>query len=260
MQGLLGPESPQATSCCVAYLGGCTVAGGAWDGARVGQSRELAYESQFHLAVQLRRRFPGQPFVIRNFAEDGVTASQFLDRGRLEAMREVLPRVDVAFLRYGIADRKHEGIPKTIHSIESLCARLAATFQGITLVLETDMWVDYPAHYLWDRNPRLAPLYEELRQLAAAKRYPLVDIYSKVEAETASGNWDLRKRATLGPDHVINDASLDSVFGDDPTFFTEVHPNSHCLRLIAEWEVEELEELFGDRLPNSRGGTTPGSG
>ena len=171
----------------------------------------------------------------------------------MEAMYEVLSRVDVAFLRYGIADRKHEGIPRTIRSIESLCARLESTFRGIVIVLETDMWVDYPTHYLWDRNPRLAPLYAELRRLASEKGYPLVDIYSRVEAETDSGNWDLRKRATLGTEHVINDASLDSVFGADPEFFTNVHPNSHCLRLIAEWEVEKLEELFGDRLPNSGG-------
>ena len=40
-------------------------------------------------------------------------------------------------------------------------------------------------------------------------------------------------------------------FGDDPAFFTNIHPNSRGMGLIADWEIETLRELFGDKLPNT---------
>jgi len=249
---ILGPEPPLEAACSIAYLGGCTVQGGAPDGARVGHSEYLAGETQFHLAVRLRRDFPGRPFVIRNFGEAGATAGEFIERGGVGAMKAALPRVDVAFLRYGIADRKAEGIPKTIENIGALCERLEETFDGVTIILETDMWVDYPTHYIWDRNPKLAPLYERVRELAAARGYPLVDIFANVEAETKKGNWDLRGRVVpAGGDHEVRDDTFDAFFGDDPAYFTDVHPNPRCLGLIAEWEAAKLKALFGGRLPNA---------
>lgn len=252
LRAILDAEPPATRACCIACLGGCTVQGGALAGARVGHGEYLAGETQFHLAVRLRRDFPGRPFVIRNFGEAGVTAGEFTERGGVEAMKAALPRIDVAFLRYGIADRKAEGIPKTIENIGALCERLEETFAGITIVIETDMWVDYPTHYIWDRNPRLAPLYDRVRELAAARGYPLVDIFANVEAETERGNWDLRGRVIpAGGEHKVRDDTFDAFFGDDPAYFTDVHPNARCLGLIAEWEIAKLRELFGDQLPNT---------
>jgi len=252
LRAILDAEPPPESACCIACLGGCTVRGGLFEGSRIGHLEHLAHETQFHLAVRLRRDFPGRPFVIRNFGEAGVTAGEFINRGGVEAMEAALPRIHVAFLRFGIADRKAEGIPKTIENIGRLCDRLEAAFAGITIVIETDMWVDYPTHYIWDRNPRLAPLYGRLRAFAQARGYPLVDIFANVEAETKRGNWDLRERVVpASGDHRIRDDSFDAFFGDDPAYFTDVHPNPRCLGLIAEWEVATLTELFRDRLPNT---------
>ena len=234
---ILGPEPPPEGSCCIAYLGGCTVRGGSIDGARVGQSDDLAGETQFHLAVRLHRAYPGQPFVIRNFAEAGVTAGEFAAWGRVDTMREVLPRVDVAFLRDGIADRKNEGIPRTVENMGILCERLEQAFDTIRIILETD------------RNPRLAPLHEQMRELAADRGYPVVDIFANVEAETRRGNWDLRTRAAPVEGHARIDDSFDELFGDDPAFFSDIHPNNRCLGPIAEWEVAAIEGIFGGRLP-----------
>ena len=257
---ILGAEPRHETSCCIVYLGGCTVEGGRLQGASVGHCGDLAGESQFHLAVRLRRAFPGQAAVIRNFAEAGVTAGDFLCEGHVERLREAIPHLDIVFMRYGIADRKSEGIPRTIANISALCRRLEGTFGGITIVLETDMWVDYPIHYLWDRNPRLAPLYEDIRDLAAREGYPLVDIFANMEAEAQRGNWDLRKRfVPVEGHHWISDDSLDPFFGEDPAFFTHIHPNNRCLGLIADWEVAKLRELFGDQLPGCIRATPPGA-
>jgi hypothetical protein len=67
--------------------------------------------------------------------------------------------------------------------------------------------------------------------------------------ETERGNWDLRVRGLPDPQHMVLDDSFDKFFGDDPAFFTNIHPNSRCLGLIADWEIEKLKEIFGDRLP-----------
>ena len=249
---ILGQEPSPEESCCIAYLGGCTLEGGRPEGVGVTRGEELC-PTQFNLAIRLRRAFPGQAFVIRNFGDAGETAGEFLSRGRVEIVRGALPHLDVAFLRYGIADRKREGIPKTVENVTRLCRQLKEVVPGVTIIIETDMWVDYPKHYLWGRNARLAPLYDRLRDMAASEGYAVVDIFANVEAETRQGNWDLRKRAVpVEGKGGIQDDSFDDLFGDDPAFFTNVHPNARCLGLIAQWEVAKLKELFGDRLPGAK--------
>ena len=108
---------------------------------------------------------------------------------------------------------------------------------------------DYPKHYMWDRNSKLAPLYDAMREMARSEGYPIVDIFRNMRTETERGNWDLRVRGLPDGEHTISDDSFDEFFGDDPAFFSNIHPNSRCMGLIADWEVEKLRELFGDRLP-----------
>lgn len=234
-------EPPMATSCCIALFGDCTV----------DVHMPAAMRPESHLAVRLRRAFPGQPFVIRNFGDSGGTAGEFVRGGDLEKALSEMPRVDIAFVRYGINDRKRDGIPRCIENVGTLCDLLRRRCANVSIIIETGMWVDHPEHYMFDRNSRLAPLYEAMRKLAEDEGYPLVDIYEKMETETRQGNWDLRVRGLPDREHAILDGSFDQFFADDPAFFTNIHPNSRCLGLIADWEVEELRELFGDRLPNA---------
>jgi hypothetical protein len=42
---------------------------------------------------------------------------------------------------------------------------------------------------------------------------------------------------------VVLDDSFDPFFGDEPLYFANVHPNSRCLALIAEWEVAMIRQL-----------------
>lgn len=227
---------PLEAACVIALLGDCTVACSYFPPAN---------RPENHLRVRLCRAFPDQPFVVRNLAADGESAADFLRSERIEEALFSLPRLDVAFVRYGINDRKRDGIGGCIQSLKSLCQAIRERYEGVTLCIETSIWVDYPAHYLWDRNAALAPLYEAIRAFAQEQGYPLVDIYANMEAETRRGNWDLRVRGLPTPQHLIVDDSLDVFFGDDPAFFTNIHPNSRCLSLIAEWETKALLHLFG---------------
>jgi acyl-CoA thioesterase-1 len=234
-------EPPMATSCCIGLFGDCTV----------DVYMPPAMRPESHLAVRLRRAFPGQPFVIRNFGDSGGTAGEFVRCGDLEKAMSEMPRLDIAFVRYGINDRKRDGIPRCIENVRTLCDLVRRRCSNATIVIETGMWVDYPKHYMYDRNSRLAPLYQAMRGLAEEEGYPLLDVFEKMEAETRRGNWDLRVRGMPDREHAILDGSFDQFFADDPAFFTNIHPNSRCLGLIADWEVEKLRELFGERLPNA---------
>jgi acyl-CoA thioesterase-1 len=236
------PAPPVETSCCIALFGDCTV----------DVDFPPAMRPENHLAVRLRRAFPGQPFLIRNLAESGGTAGDLIASGRMEAALATLARLDVAFVRYGVNDRKRDGIPACIANLEALCGRVVQKSVSAAIIVETGIWVDYPTHYLFDRNARLGPLYQAMRELAAEKGYPMVDVYAKMEMETRRGNWDLRVRGLPDREHTIHDDSFDQFFADDPAFFTNIHPNSRCLGMIADWEVEKLRALFGDRLPGLR--------
>lgn len=225
------PEPDPETAFVVALLGDCTVSC---------SYLPPANRPENHLAVRLRRAFPQRPHLVRNLAASGESAADYLRSGRAESSLAALPRLDAVFIRYGINDRKQAGIAGCINSLRSLCGLVRQRFPGATLFIETGIWVDYPAHYLWDRSARLAPLYEAMRELAREEGYGLVDIFARMEAETRRGNWDLRVRGLPTPEHVIVDDSFDAFFGEDPAFFTNIHPNSRCLGLIAEWEVEAL--------------------
>ena len=71
----------------------------------------------------------------------------------------------------------------------------------------------------------------------------ILDIYRKMEEETQKGNWDLRIRVGM------LDETFDRFFGNDPLYFTDVHPNSRCMSLIAQWETHLLLQLFENTLP-----------
>ena len=235
-------EPPADHSCCIALVGDCTVSCLRWPPANRPES---------HLAVRLRRAFPGQLFVIRNISDEGGSAGGFLESGKLRELFDILPHLHIAFVRFGINDRKRDGVLGCIRNLRALCHQVTDHYPGVTVVIETGMWVDYPDHYMWDRNAKLAPLYEAMQDMAEAEGYLLVDIFTHMRLETEKGNWDLRVRGLPDPEHTIVDDSFDAFFADDPAFFTNIHPNSKCMGLIADWEVEKLTELFGSRLPNT---------
>ena len=131
-----------------------------------------------------------------------------------------------------------------------MCSQILDHYQGGTLVIETGMWVDYPDHYMWDRNAKLGPLFDAMKVMARQEDYPVIDIFDYIRGETEAGNWDLRLRGLPDLEHTIIDNSFDEFFGTDPAFYSNIHPNTRCLGLIADWEVDKIKALFGDRLPS----------
>lgn len=231
---------PGRANSTIALIGDCTVACTYFPPAN---------RPENHLAVRLRRAFPIQPFVIHNLARDGESADEFQEPERFDKALADISHMDIAFVRYGINDRKRHGISGCIRYLDALCDTIQKRFADVTIFLETGMWVDYPRHYLWDRNASLGPLYEAISRYAREAGRPVVDTYNRMKAETERGNWDLRVRGLPVPEHTIVDDSFDAFFGGDPAFFTNIHPNSRCLGLIAEWEIEQIRLHFGTKLP-----------
>ena len=234
-------EPPFATACSIALIGDCTVACTYFPPAN---------RPQNHLAVRLRRAFPNQPFVIRNLAQDGESADDFLKPQRFDKAFADISRLDIAFIRYGINDRKRHGISGCIANLQIVCEAVRQRFPGVTLFIETGIWVDYPTHYLWDRNASLGPLYEAMRTWAQEADYPVVDIYARTvrpKPNAATGTCGCAAcqyqniRLWMTPSMTF--------FGDDAAFFTNIHPNSRCMGLIAEWEIEQIRLHFGTTLP-----------
>jgi hypothetical protein len=229
-------------ACSIALVGDCTVSCLCWPPAN---------RQENHLAVRLRRAYPDQAFLVWNMSDEGASAGSYMSGGRLDQLFGILPRLDVAFVRFGVTDRKRDSVSGCIRNLRELCHRIAVHYPGVYIVIETGIWVDYPEHYMWDRNAKLTSLYAAMRDMSASEGYPVVDIFANMRAETERGNWDLRVRGIPDLEHTIIDTSFDEFFGTDSAFFTNIHPNSRCMGLIAEWQIEILKERFETRLPNT---------
>jgi hypothetical protein len=218
--------------CSVALLGDSTVACRYFPAAN---------RPENHLLVRLQRAFPDQRFVVQNLAaaEEG----NGLDPGRLAQIFAAIPEMHLVFLRCHIRETEEEGFQAYMRGLQACCDALRQQYPGVTVILETGIWIHHPAHFFEESQGHLAPMYNNLKAWAIEAGYPIIDIYQKMQAEAAKGNWDLRVRGLPTLEQTVLDDSFDTFFGDEPLFFANIHPNSRCLALIAEWEVALLKLL-----------------
>jgi lysophospholipase L1-like esterase len=204
--------------------------------------------NETRLAEALERHFPGECFSITNEGLDGEAVSGFLRRYERTMAR--YPRVDYLLIRYGVNDRRRDGVEGFRTTLRTLVDRLRSDYPSARLVLETGMFVDYPAHYAWDRNARVQPIYDVVRELGANYNLPVVDIYERMKAETEAGNWDLRVRGYgVVDDHIpVLGSSQDHLYGDDVYWFTNIHPNPAGIAVIADEEARVMARHWPDGL------------
>lgn len=209
----------------------------------------LPEEAKHHVVLQalLHDAYPDQAMEIKNWADNGEFIARYLLRGTYEKHRVVQPGIDVAIIRFGTNDQKRMDVAEYHRQMEKFLALLRRDFPGIQIVLETGVYVDFPAHYRFDRNQVLSPYWEVSRQIASQEGLPLVDYFEVGRKETERGNWDLRVRKGLVPD-----ASQDAGKEGDPDWFSDIHPNPLGVKLAAQEEVRVLKRTFPERLPSGQ--------
>lgn len=225
----------------VALFGGSSVA-----------TTYLPEKSKHHVALgkELTEAYPGQAIRVSNFADNGEFIARYLLRGAYEKHRQSVSGIDVAIIRFGTNDIKRMDTMEYRGQLEKFLDLLKKDFPGIQIILETGMYVDYPAHYSSDRNKKLNPAWQVSRDIAAKDGYPLVDYYETVKAEAAAGNWDVRVRARSRGDGFILDASQDAGKENNPRWFTDIHPNPEGVRMAIREEVKTLKAHFPEKLPS----------
>jgi hypothetical protein len=228
-----GEEPAEPSACSIALIGDGTVACDYFPPAN---------RPENHLLVRLRHAFPDQQFLVRNVAA-AENAAESLRSGRLEQVFAAIPQIHLAFVRYNLDENDTAGSRSHINSLQQIGEALRRQYPGVTVIFETGIWVHHPSHFIGDSHARLGPMYDQVRGWATEIGYPIVDVFTKMQAEAARGSWDLRVRGVSSREEVVLDDSFDAFFGDEPLYFANIHPNSRCLGLIAEWEVAMVKQL-----------------
>jgi len=217
------------------------------------------------LNARLAEHYRGQPVVNVNVCKSGDYVFRFMHERRLWLLwrtryeRDVcrsVPRIDIALVRYGDNYRKEVSLDAFESELEELCDRLLHDYPGIRIVLETNAYVD-PAHNAGGRpNEEYDRVYEIVRRVARARRYPLVDVFARFRREVSAGNWDLCIRnAKLSHERFgrqIVDDSEDAAMAAVPHWFRNRHPNVRAAALTADEELNTLVATWPDRLPTAR--------
>ncbi|HEY1012865.1 MAG TPA: GDSL-type esterase/lipase family protein [Herpetosiphonaceae bacterium] len=223
----------------ILQLGDCTVACSYMLPHQRGEAR---------LQERLCEAYADPELRVVNEGLDGEATEDFLNRYDRTMAR--YPHVDLIIIRYGVNDRKRYGIAPFRSKLIELCDVLERDYPKARFILETGIYVDYPAHYAFDRNSKLEPVYRMIGQLAAERGYGVVDIYDRMKRETAAGNWDLRARGygSVDEDDPVLGPALDDVHGHDVRWFTNIHPNIRGVQVIVDEEVNVITSTWPDSL------------
>ncbi len=219
----------------VLQLGDCTVA----------CSYMLPHQrGEVLLQQRLREAYADPDITVVNEGLDGEATEDFLKRYDRTISR--YPQIDLMIIRYGVNDRKRYGIAPFRERLIELCELLERDYPGAKFILETGIYVDYPAHYAFDRNAKLEPVYRMITALAQERGYTVVDVFERMKRETEQGNWDLRARGfgSVDEDEPVLGPALDHLYGQDVRWFTNIHPNHRGVRAIVDEEVKVITNTW----------------
>lgn len=200
------------------------------------------HKNERKLHEKLVALYPNDEINVVNEGLDGETIAQFLKRYERVRARNAPP--EYVIIRYGVNDRKAYGVDGFRARLHELCARLAADLPRARVLLETGMFVDYPAHYEFDRNRVLQPIYDAVREQGAARGWAVIDVYERMRRETEAGNWDLRVRGygVVDEDIPVLGAGQDHLHQGDVRWWTNIHPNPTGIDVIADEEAQVMKQ------------------
>jgi lysophospholipase L1-like esterase len=138
------------------------------------------------LAPMLAKGFPARKIRQINLGADGEYIKDLLDSGRYKkVVKENYQRVDVAIIRYGANDTRFGAAEDFKKQLASLCDALRSDYPGIKILLGT-------GPYLKGTQAQYGQYWQAIRDLAADRKFGLVDIYARMEKSQSD-------KLTLGP-------------------------------------------------------------
>lgn len=200
------------------------------------------------LAAKLRALYPADECTVTNEGLDGEHVFGFLRRYERTLRR--VPRPDYVLIRFGVNDRKAHGVDGFRQHLGTLCDRLLSSFPDARILLETGMYVDFPAHYEFDRNAILEPIYDVIRETGQRGGFPVVDVYRRMRRETEAGNWDLRVRGygVVDDEIPVLGPGQDHLHSGDVRWWTNIHPNPRGIAVIADEEAAVIKQHWPESL------------
>lgn len=131
---------------------------------------------------------------------------------------------------FGLNDEKYIDTVQFEEYQRELVNQIQTNTNG-TPILMTNVWVDYPDHYSYDRNTlKIEPYDNVKRKIAKELGIHLIDVYQRFKYEyEVNGIWDTRIRNTE-----VWDDSLDDIYGDDVSWFSNIHYNILGNEIVAD--------------------------
>jgi hypothetical protein len=210
------------------------------------------------LNVRLKATYKTSQITNVNVAEGGDSIRRFLDNRRYEKdVKNKLPRIDIAFIRYGMNDMDRRTLPEYRKDLEELCDRVAADFPAVNIILESNMYVPWLTD---SHNKRFNEVWDVARQVAKDRNYSFVEAFERMKREAEAGNKDLCIRSQAISREKFGRRIVDNVVDKEMAgvdgWFKDAHPNYNANQMIADEELKLLVKLWPEKLPKVLPATT----
>lgn len=172
------------------------------------------------LGLILAQKYKGGDFRNINLARDGEWVESFLKSRYEQVLRKQVQKADVFIIRYGTNDAQHDKTPETFtEDLRDLVGRVWKDYPGCTVILGTGPHI---AGLPWNNEHQYGPMWRAIRELGAADRIPVADVYARFEAEHKDGKTVLGKN-------------------DNPK---DIHPNAKGVAITAEEIMKVLSPVL----------------
>lgn len=176
-----------------------------------------------------------------NLGKDGKDTKYFLSEEMKD--RIISENADLYIICLGLNDARWITPEEFKIDQRSLIEFIKNNTKGIP-VLMTNVHVDYPKHFSFDRNQEILKYDNVKRDISKEMSVPLIDVYYRFKEENENGNWDTRIRTLTVWDN-SQDKGKCVEFIDSDTglkWFDNIHYNAEGNRIVADEIIKFLNE------------------
>lgn len=177
----------------------------------------LPFDDRIDRVLQglIETKLKGRKIRNLNLGVDGEFLQDLVETGRYEkAIHQQFAHFDLLIIRYGANDRRKYDTAEFTKRLGALCDTLEKDYPGVKIVIGAGLYLKGADDI---NKKQYGPYWQACREFAAARKYPLADVYAAFEKANAD---DL----TRGP--------------------ADMHPSAKGVKLTAETEFAVIEPLL----------------